>query len=310
MAKFKIKATIPTASYGNIQPEYEVEALTFEEAESVAMPYIEKLWAKYCQQGAELATNQPVQVVEGVTEKMTSELTGVTLNYDKANHIYTNDKGEKYLGGSTFAKKYQHEFKKNEILDMMQKKYDIPKEEIAAMWAAKSEASSSFGTGIHAALELYGKFMTIGKATGKNDANKALHDQPTLKGIVEAFFKGREKEVALYEPMVADDKRMICGQIDRLLIVDQDKKICRIQDYKTNADVNKKGFNKTLLKPFEDLKDIPLSGYWLQLSFYAEVLKPYGWTVEGLDVFHWNGEKWETYSREPINLVEKGVLDG
>jgi len=304
MAKFTIKATIPVASYGNLQPEYEVEAKTYEEAEKMAMPYIEGIWAKYCQPGAELKENKkPEPAKDTVLIDMTSPLTGVTVRFDSLTHTYFNAKGSAYLSGSNFAKKYQHEFKKEHILQMMQKKHDIPKDEIEEMWKLKSESSMSFGTSVHAALEMYGKFMTVGEKTGaKKKVNSALHDQPTLKAIVESFFKGREKDVALYEPFIADDKRLLCGQIDRLLIVDEQKKICRVQDYKTNADINKRGFNGKLLEPFDDLADTPLSGYWLQMSFYAEVLKAFGWTTEGLDAFHWTGEKWETYSRTPIDI--------
>lgn len=59
-----------------------------------------------------------------------------------------------------------------------------------------------------------------------------------------------------------------------------------------------------MLAPFDNMPDTPLSGYWLQLSFYARLLKEEGWTVEGLDVIHLDGLEWVTYTREPIDLTD------
>jgi len=74
-----------------------------------------------------------------------------------------------------------------------------------------------------------------------------------------------------------------------------------VQDFKTNANVEKKGFNHKLKAPFDNLPDTPLGGYWLQLSFYSDILKKAGWKVEAMDVFAYNG-KWTTYTKEPIDL--------
>jgi hypothetical protein len=307
---FRVTAVIPTVQYGNIQPEYEIEAKDFEEAEAAALPYIEKLWAKYCAKGSELPEREvaeaPVSHTEPAESLVTLKSTMTTGQalFDRVNHVYYNDKNEKLLGGSTFAKRFQKPFDKENILKAMEDAYGIPKAEIAAMWELKGEASTSFGTGLHAALELYGKYKDIGEVTGaKKGINSAMHDHPVIQKAVEEFYKGREKEDAVYEEFVVDEDRKLCGQLDRVLIVDRDKKICRVQDFKTNADVEKKGYNKTLLKPFTNMKDTPLSGYWIQLSFYANILQAHGWTVEGLDVFAYNGE-WTTYMHDVIDLSE------
>lgn len=311
--KFTITAVIPTVQYGNIQPQYEVEAESYEEAEKIAMPYIEKLWAKYCAKGSELPQKAPAEEAAATSTakvkyiKMVSEITGVALAFDPLAHKYVNKQGKQYLSGSVFAHKYQHEFDEQKIVPDMAAKHEVPEEDIKNLWKIKGEASTSLGTAIHAALEMYGKYHALGEKLGSNKkpvVNTALHDQPILKNIVQKFFKDRMKEDAEYEVFVADDELMWCGQIDRLLITDRKKKICRIQDYKTNSDVNKKGFNGKLLAPFDDMPDTPLSGYWLQLSFYARIMQKHGWTVEGLDVLHFDGEDWVTYTREVIDLTD------
>ncbi len=71
---------------------------------------------------------------------------------------------------------------------------------------------------------MYGKFQNQGQITGNGKVNKALHDNPFLQSVVEDFSKVVKKKLTMYEPLVADDKRMLCGQIDRLLIVDEKKR--------------------------------------------------------------------------------------
>lgn len=308
LKKFRITAVIPTVQYGNIQPEYEIEAESFEKAHDIAMPYVEGLWNKYCQPGSELKPNN-----SNLTETKLVELVSVVTKgkafFDEANHVYTNKDGKRLLGGSTFAKQFCKPFEKDAILAAMEKKYDIPKEQIAEMWELKGDVSSGFGTAVHKALELYGRFHENGKATGANKdpiVNDALHDHPLIKPMVEDFFKGREKEKALYEPFVIDEKRLLCGQIDRLLIKDKQKMICRVQDFKTNADIDKVGKPKYLLAPFDDVLNTTINGYWLQLSFYSELLRVAGWTVEGMDMFHHDGKKWNTYSEKPWD-ISKGL---
>lgn len=46
---FSFGATIPTQSFGNIQPHITVEAPTYEEARDFAIPKIEELYAKYAE---------------------------------------------------------------------------------------------------------------------------------------------------------------------------------------------------------------------------------------------------------------------
>ncbi len=47
--KFSFGATIPTQSFGNVQPHIEVEAASYEEARDFAIPKIEELYIKYAE---------------------------------------------------------------------------------------------------------------------------------------------------------------------------------------------------------------------------------------------------------------------
>ena len=52
--------------------------------------------------------------------------------------------------------------------------------------------------------------------------------------------------------------------------------------------------------------------HWLQLSFYAFILKTKGWTTEGLDIYWLNPEKlvkgdnepWHEYSHDVVDITE------
>lgn len=281
--KFVIGATIPVMSYGNLQPSIEVEAETFEEAQAIAMPQIEKLWDKYGE--------KPLTKGE---RKLIKAYVGGEIYYDDATHTYTNEKGEVYMSGSQYAKSLEKPFDMEKISEAMATKFKVKAEDIKAMWALKSDISTGFGTAIHGALELYGRYKDL---AGTIEKTTHHHDHPVIKKAVEGFYKGREGEKAVHEVFIVDHKAKRAGQIDRLLIVSppmsssevamtkdnpaQFKKgVCRVQDFKTNASIEKS-----------------LPSYWIQLQFYADIMTANGWIVEGLDIFHWAGE-WKTYEKQ------------
>lgn len=267
-----VTAVIPTQTYANIQPSITVEVDDdIEEAKALAMSHIVGISQEYAEEGKALKGGG----VAGSTKKVEC-LAGGSINYDEVNHIYTNDKGEVYLSGSQFAKQFSKEFDIEAVAKKMADKTGVPVQDIVDIWKLKGNASASFGTAIHEALEMYGKYMETCKKLDKEYHMSAI---PMVKAIVDDFFKGREKEKALYEVMVVDHDRKWAGQVDRLLLVDEAKKICRVQDYKTNG----------------DLKPDKLEEYWYQLSFYGSILQAHGWTVEGLDVFHWSSG-WTTHT--------------
>jgi len=311
--KFTITAVIPTGQYANIQPSIEVEAETFEEAKAMALPHIEELSAAYAVEGTAIKARDTEGGSKVDLIVMESQFGGKAL-FDPVAHVYTTMDGKKRLkNASSFVEeKVGHPFPKDMILPMMEKKHGIPKEDIAEMWQLKGDSSRHFGTALHAALEMYGKFEAEGLTLGKEGANNALHTQPIIKKAVEEFFEMRrvpeEGLGSMYEVFVLDEEEGLCGQIDKLLIVDIEKKICRVQDYKTNADLNKikNASKKKLRAPFDDLENTPINEYWLQLSFYARILKSKGWTVEGLDIFNLT-DKWETYSHEVIEIPKEVI---
>lgn len=271
--KYTITAVIPTGQYANIQPSIEVETDTFEEAYNQAMPHIEKISQQYAEEGKALKGN-----TTGFRVKMKAFVGGY-IWYDKVAHQYTNEAGEVYLSGSAYAKQFDKPFDGEAIAKKMEAKSGIPASTILDIWKLKGNASASFGTAIHEALEMYGKYSEASKTLEKEYHQSAI---PIVKQIVDDFFKGRENEKAVYEPMIVDNEKKWAGQIDRLLLVDEAKKLVRVQDYKTNT----------------DLTDQKKMVYGHQLDFYSEILEAGGYTVQGTDIFWFDGSKWETISKE------------
>lgn len=268
--KFTIAATIPTTQYGNLQPSIEVEAETLEEAQAIALPQIEKLWARYAEQGRELRSSG----------KRIKAFVGGEIDYDELTHTYSWN-GETYLSGSQYAKQFEEPFDAKTISEIMAKTVDYSAEQIRDMWALKSAVSNGFGTAIHAAIELYDKYKPLSDALDAYRATKQReaktthhHDHPILKTAVEGFYALQDKDsMAETEIVAVDHSNKRAGRIDRLLITGP--KHCRVQDIKTNGDTKKLTKN--------------LPSYWKQLGFYGGIMEANGWTVEGLDIFHWDG---------------------
>jgi hypothetical protein len=203
------------------------------------------------------------------------------------------------MGGSTFAGKYKEPFPAKAIAQKMADKAgDVSADEILAMWKLNAEASTSFGTGVHAALQLYGEYVELSKRVKAGSDEAALTKNPTLQPMVLKFFTdARKAEIAYYEEFTANEKELACGLIDRL-VVEPDGLI--IEDYKSNHSVDKP---EKILPPFADIvPNTALGGYWLQLAYYARILTKHGRNVKGLRIHHWTGEEWTTYESPVIDL--------
>lgn len=297
-AKVTLGATIPIAQYANLQPSFEVEGKTVDEAMDTAIAIMRRVWNQVSDKPLNVRELETVvEYIPPTTVDLTCWASGNTVQFEPVAHKY--GPGD-WLSGSAFAGKYTPDFPAEMIAGKMAAKtFDVEPAEILAMWALNAEASSTFGTAVHAALELYGRYLATSHAV-KGTNESALTKNPILRPIVEAFFAGREGEEAVYEAFVADPVLRHCGQIDRLLITGP--RSVRVQDFKTNAELNKK---KTILSPFKGVvENSSLGIFWLQMSFYSEVLRKHGWTVEGLDVFHLDGSEWVTHSHDVVDLSE------
>lgn len=266
---FKLGATIPVVQYGNLQPVIEIDTETWEEAKAFALPKIEELWRQYGEKPLPAKGNRT----------LLKAFVGGEIYFDEVHHEYTNEAGEVYLSGSGYAAKFEKPFDAQGVADKMALKSGVPTSEILAMWELKRDISNGFGTAIHAALELYGKYNGHAEALNKT---YHIHDHPVIKNAVESFYKAH-KGTYIHEALVVDHTNKRAGRID---ILEKTDKGYIVGDFKTNAEIEGK-----------------LDNYWHQLSFYAHILKANDLPVVGLKIFHWNGE-WAEYKSKVLDLRE------
>lgn len=323
--KLTIEATIPTVQYGNVRSSITLDRSDFESWEDMRDNALRKTKSISDMVAGEGYTfdvrglsieNKSAGTTssEELPQQLTSELTGTSVFYNDAKHKYTDKDGKEYLSGSKFPQKFYPDFDSKMIIDQLMKKYpDISGMDISKMWSINGEASTALGKAIHSALENYDKHSSIGAVlAGDGDRNKALSKNPLIRAIVEKFHEGRETEDVMSEAFVANEEFHLAGTIDRLKFIDREKKIVRVQDFKTDGDIKEKRY-QVKDSPFKGKIDNNLLGYhFLQLSFYALILQEAGYTVEGLDVFWLNGEKllsgenpWETFTSDVIDIKKE-----
>lgn len=297
-ATVTLGATIPIAQYANIQPSFAVEGATLDEAMSNALAIMKRVWDSVAKTPLDIkAVDTEVEYRPSTVVDLTCWASGTVVQFDPVEHVYSP--GE-WLSGSAFSDKYKSEFAGQYVAGKMAAKHDVDADDILAMWAVNAEASSSFGTAVHAALQLYGTYLETSRAVKAGSDESALTKNPTLQPIVKAFFEGREDERAVYEAFVADPIKRHCGQIDRLLIDDDDG--IWVEDFKTNTDMDKK---ETIKVPFKGVvESTKMGAYWLQLSFYAHILIRLGRNVKGLRIHHWTGSEWVTHEHHVVDISE------
>jgi len=223
------------------------------------------------------------QLTRSATSFLVTDIFGNEIFYDDVTHTYTNALGEIYLSGSTYAEQFDTPFDAKQISGYVANKYKLSEadqQRLQDMWSLKSEASKSFGTSVHAALELYGKYRDLCKLM---DKETHLHDNPILKKAVKLFYEEHpDTDSVDHECLVIDHKMKRAGRIDR---IEYDKDGVWVTDFKTGLDLTKR-----------------LKGYWRQMSFYAAILKANGVHVKGLKVYHYTGEEWVTIAHEVIDI--------
>lgn len=273
--KFEIEATIPVVQYGNIKPKFLIEE---DGEETTALDKIKELWDKYGEKPLP-DRSEGGEVIESFT--------GEKVLYNDNTHTYYDMDGNKLLSGSYYASQLMPKFDKEGALKNMATTYDVDAGDIDNIWEMLGDVSRNYGNAIHAALELYHNHKKTGEKISEkkgDDINYALSKLPHLSTCVKSFVDkfGDEAEM---EVLVSDVGNKMAGRIDRLQILDEKKKVCRIGDFKTNHTLNKK----------------KLLEYQHQLSFYAHILKNKGWTVEGLDIYHYTDD-WEHHELEVLDL--------
>lgn len=278
--KFVIEATIPgiQSQFGNLKPRFEVEAPTYKEAEKLGMKMMIKYWDKY---GTEPF---PRKVVEKKIKDKTKEgfeivetFTGEKIRYNERLHKYADMDWNPLISATQYKRILDGDTDFSVYAEPISKTYGVPVEIILEMWAASGDNSCDLGNSIHKAMERWFKYRKY----GCGEKNYHLSKHPFLLGAVQSF-PLKDKEI-LPEVFVSSVENKMVGQIDGLEVTGEKK--CIIHDYKTDGEIGK---HKT--------------GHFKQLSFYAEILKISGWTVEELVLWNYLGE-WTPYRKTEWEFI-------
>lgn len=280
MQTFRITATIPTTQYGNIQPEIVVEAETYTKAKAVAMRRLQALWDMYGERP--LKKNSPVRASIKRSFEEVITFTGEKIRWYPEEHEYTDLEGSHLVSGSEYAKSFDKPFDTERLSAAVGKKYDIPAETVAEMWRANSRISTTFGSALHYAMEQWFKYKNA--ACGGKEYNLA---KPTFLREAVNTFPLKDANI-VPEVIVSNIANKMAGTIDGIEMIDSEKKIINVIDYKSDTDVEKN-----------------LPKHFRQLSYYAKILQFAGWSVGKLVVWNYTDGKWTPYESE-ILPVEVG----
>ena len=228
---------------------------------------------------------------------------GVIVTHNVKKHTY-DLKGESFTPVTNYIKKYFKEFDTNTISKYSATAWKVEQQDVVDLWESNSKVSQLFGTTVHMALEHYEKYQSLGQIisdTKKLDENYAMPKHPILKSIIKGFVEINPIKGDVHtEQLVTSVKHKVCGLADRIVILDLDKKIARIGDYKIN--VGSEDIKEKVLPPFSHLPANKISKYQIQLSVYANMLQMSGWNVTGLDVYVYEGE-WKYFELDVLQVL-------
>jgi len=302
---YKISGTIPTVEYGNITPELEMEGDSVEEMREYGIAHLKELYQRFSNKGL-LAEKTP----QSETEKIKSFNENVEIDFDRTNHIYWYKQNEKakpviLTSATEYVSRFYPHFDSKNISKNCEKSWGVPAKDIQDMWSSNGKMTADFGIVIHQLLEHWFNYRDMGgtiKSNTERELNPALPKHPLLKKIIEDFEEiYTYTESGINEVFVSDVKTVRGGTIDRLLIIDDKNKVCRIQDYKVNILPENESPELKAKTPYNILPPNKLTKYQIQLSFYADMLKACGWTVEGLDVYVLE-DGWKYYKLDIIDI--------
>lgn len=230
----------------------------------------------------------------------------ITVGVDNG-HIYLPN----YMSGSRFPRKFFKQFTdedKERVLDYYEREKGVKREEVEATWSMKADIATGYGTAVHAAMELYYNHHKVGdKIKGKDGVNKAFSKNLFFAHIVKTFVEDLGPGNYLAEQFIWHEGLRFCGAIDLLEVVDKNTVI--IHDYKTSSDVKSKVYQEKDSPFKKDVDNTQLGEYWLQLSFYAYILKQYGINTKELQIHHLDPERlvqgkrpWVHYTHDVVDI--------
>lgn len=211
------------------------------------------------------------------------------LEFNAEQHRYTHE-STNLSSVSSKIKKYVEPFDADRIAGYVARSRRVPKAVVLQEWEDKKNAACDKGNRVH--------------EFGENYTKEAIPTDGYEKAVC-AFWDSIPEHIEpfMFELQMFSLSLGIAGTADIILYNTQTGKFI-IADYKTNIDLFKNYKGKRMLAPFEDLLDMPLSKYKIQLSYYQHLFEQCGYEVEDR-VIIWLKEDgtYTTYRTE--NLIDR-----
>jgi len=211
---------------------------------------------------------------------------GVEVLFFADGHTYWYE--GKQLASVTRAVGLMYEkFDAKRVSGFCEKKYGMKSTDIMDLWARNGDASSGFGTAMHAYMENYQLY-----------GERALPKIPMLSDIVTSF--PWVSNTVHTEVLITSVKRGICGLCDRLMVNGDVHTVCDFKFSGGISDIDKNQANKL----YPDLPKNKVTKAVVQESLYSEMLGEAGLKVSDTVVVHsWAGS-WVHYRENRV----KGIL--
>jgi hypothetical protein len=198
------------------------------------------------------------------------------VRFIEAGHRYQSLPVIKWTSTTKVVEKYTNEFddlyeSERCSLNYRSKWYGIPPDEIRSLWEAENKRATDCGSWYHNLMER--KALAAGKKLYRGI------ELPVYPPIMMLGYKlapeQRIKEGIYPEHFMFSEDHAICGQSD---LVYRYKNLVDIDDYKTNKELNFRGYGYKngeplmMRGPMKHLEDCNFNHYSLQLSIYMKLI--------------------------------------
>lgn len=219
------------------------------------------------------------------------------LEFDEGKHLYTVHGNKINSSVSKIIKNFVKPFDTEGISKGVARKRGITQKEVLAEWKDISDKACSKGTRVHVFGELYPFDRTLKPSDKYEEAVvKFWNDLPDH--IVPVIM-----ELRMYH------KDYLFAGTGDILLYNKLTGHYIIGDYKTNKDLFKNFRGQKMLSLFDDLLDMPLNHYQLQLSFYQILFEQIGLKVEGRKIIWLKPEgEYEMYDTQDYTGILKEYL--
>jgi hypothetical protein len=210
------------------------------------------------------------------------------VSFNSETHTYLL--GDKYLQGVTgLISKYKNKFDAEKVAAAYALKHGLDKDELLKQWELKGKQACEHGTAVHKVFETFG-------LTGKIETT-GLYSKETIavKFINEVFKTNRlipvEVEIIVYNNCIASQIDMVAknsiGEYFKF-------------DWKTNDKIEKNGYGKFMLFPFNIYPDACFYHYSTQLTIYDHLCNEY--KTKGSYIVHIDEQDYNIIKAENIHI--------